>query len=122
MRALQGMASACKAADVADGGAGTQAARRQLPSLFEQLRQAFQRRASLRMPYGDAVAAVLAMHLADEGMSHEEAGVHLELLARAAPDWLQLQGAGKQRAAVIGRMCTGVRQRLEDVAHGYAHV
>lgn len=117
-----------------------QAATKRLPALFEQLRAAFQRRGSLRMPYNDAVTAVLGMHLSDAGMSRTDAAVHLDLLARAAPDWLAIDeastggGSGGSRGGVkgrsgeegrmlvMGKMCTGVRQRLEDVAHGYAHV
>ena len=116
-----------------------QAATKRLPALFEQLRAAFQRHGSLRMPYGDAVSAVLAMHLSDGGMSRSDAAVHLDLLARAAPDWLTINessgeggkggkcgGGGKGgeegRVLVMSKMCTGVRQRLSDVAHGYAHV
>ena len=79
------------------------------------------------MPYAECVDAVLAMHLAQEGMSAAEAEVHLRLLERAAPDWLEIGDAaagksGRQRTVTIGKMCTGVRRRLEDVAHGYAHV
>jgi hypothetical protein len=98
------------------------AARKRLPSLFEQLLQTFQRKGSLRMPHADVIAAVLSMHLADEGMSAADAQIHLELLERAAPDWLSLGGAGSSGMVRIDKMCTGVRQRLDDVAHGYAHI
>lgn len=77
------------------------------------------------MPYGECLDAVLAMHLAPEGMSSAEAEVHLRLLERAAPDWLEIgdnAGKGGECMVTIGRMCTGVRRRLDDVAHGYAHV
>jgi hypothetical protein len=108
-----------------------QAARPRLPSLFEQLRQVFERHGSLRMPYTDVITAILGMNLAPEGMSSHEASVHLALLERAAPDWLTIGSAtvslpdstkGQQRCVTLSRMCTGVRQRLDDIAHGYAHV
>jgi hypothetical protein len=112
----------------------SQAARKTLPSLYEQLLQAFQRRGSLRMKRIDVIAAMLDMHLADGGLSQQEAGVHLEVLARAVPDWLTLSAGsaadeGSQGAngapvqwVTIAKMCTGVRQRLEDVAHGYSFI
>jgi hypothetical protein len=83
------------------------------------------------MPYTDCIGAVLGMNLAPEGMSSMEASIHLALLERAAPDWLSIGETAErladgikvqQRSVTISRMCTGVRQRLDDIAHGYALV
>ena len=111
-------ATAAAASPRARRAATEAAARKRLPSLFEQLRQLFQRRGSLRLSRAAVVSAILDMNLAAEGMTEADAAVHLALLARAVPEWITVDEA----QVSIDRMCTGVRQRLDDVAHGYAHV
>ena len=124
---------------------GVQEARPRLPALFEHLCADFARRGSLRAPYDDVLASVRGMHLASAhaGLSQHEARLHLQLLARAAPEWLRISkpasgaevpagrenfgvhnagGRGGVRMVTISKDCAGVRARLDDIAHGYAHV
>jgi hypothetical protein len=75
------------------------------------------------MPYDECISAVLKMNLSTAGLSRLEAEVHLDVLAAAAPAWISLHRKGPKPAQVrIARLCTGVRQELEDIAYGYAPV
>eukprot|EP00892_Ulva_mutabilis_P000438 jgi/Ulvmu1/10395/UM061_0079.1 len=97
-------------------------ARKQLPAMYDQLRAEFERRHSLKMPYEECVEMISDMGLTKAGLAKDAAGVYLQVLAAAVPDWLSIKAHDSLKSVCIARMCTGVRRRLEDVAHGYADV
>jgi len=90
--------------------------------MYDQLRAEFERQHSLKMPYTECVTTIMAMGLTKAGLAREAAEVYLEVLAAAVPDWLSVSTQGNAKHVCIARMCTGVRRRLEDVAHGYTVV
>lgn len=93
-----------------------------MPAMYEQLRGEFERRHSLKMSYKECVGAVVGMGLSKGGLGSDAAEVYLDVLMEAVPDWIGTRGDGSSKSVCIARMCTGVRRRLEEVAHGYTSV
>jgi hypothetical protein len=97
-----------------------QDAKRALPVTYDVIRAAFQKHQSLGLPYETCVSAIHDAGLHNKSMSSDAASVFLDCLVAAAPEWVAVQQAASgdtaKKIVSISRMCTGVRQELEQIA------